>query len=303
MTTDTGRVFIPDEGWKTLNPKKGAELWPAHRSRKPRKLHPNEIRDLPVHLSQIAELYEQLPTIDEPSPSAGVDLGDAGKNDHKPGPAAPINLVSLHLTDTRQKRGWRTHNPGRVATIHRLGTLPALMWWVQLIEVLMDDAHVEVPGHPEGDATVATESAWLSSVQPFILAQPWSVLFIRDIAKIQATLDEAVTGYRQFVPRCGTCSRTLDPNDEGGYVCPGCARIYTAQTAIDLGRRQPPLLTREIAKILKISPATIRTWKDRGLIKPIKRDTRGRQLYSLADALRVKDRVRDNDKHGAKAKG
>ncbi len=301
-TTDPDRVFVPDEGWKTRTTKTGADPHPARRSRKARKLHPNEIRDLPNHLDQIAELYEQLPTIDEPAPAV-VDLGDAGKNDHKPGPAAPINLGIVHLTDTRQKRGWRTHNPGRVATIHRLGTLPALIYWVLLIEVLMDEAGVQAPGHPDGDATVATETAWLNEVKPFILAQPWSVMFIRDIAKIHATLDQAVTGYRQFVPRCGTCSRTLDPNDEGGYVCPGCARIYTAQTAIDLGRRQPPLLAREIAKILKISPATIRTWKDRGLIKPVKRDTRGRQLYSLADALRVKERVRDHDKHGTKAKG
>ncbi len=262
---------------------------------KSRPLRRHEIEDLPKQLVEIAEFYEQLPTLDELDRDTST-AGDEGGG-HKPGPAAPINLTVLHLTDTRTKRGWRTQDPGRVATIHRFGVLPALMWWVQLIEALADRNGVQVPGHPDGDATVATECAWLTEVQPFILAQPGAVIFVRDIARIHAALDTAVSGNYEFKPRCGTCSRILTATDDGSYSCSGCGRVYSIHNMVDLGRRHPPMLAREITKTLKLGTSTIRQWERRGLITPVKRNSQGRKLYSLADALRLKERVRlDTDK-------
>ena len=77
-------------------------------------------------------------------------------------------------------------------------------------------------------------------------------------------------------------------DDQGGYSCSACHRTYTPQKMIDLGRRHPPMLAREIAKTLNIAPATIRTWEHRGLITAVKRNHQGRKLYSLADAISVK---------------
>jgi len=268
---------------------------------KQRPLTREELEDLPRQLAEIPTLYAELPTLDEPARGAGQDTNDEGHTDRKPGSKAPLNLNVLHLTDVRYKtRGWRNHNPGRVATIHRLGTLPALVWWTQLIEALAEDAGVQVPAHPEGGATVATECAWLAEVLQLILAQPGRDMFVRDIARLHAELDKATSGSYEFQPRCGTCSRVLVPADEG-YECRGCKRTYTPTTMIDLGRRHPPMLAREIAKTLNIAPATIRVWEHRGLIASVKRNHQGRKLYSLADAMRIKERIRDRAEHRKRA--
>lgn len=261
---------------------------------KPRPLTREELEDLPRQLADIPRLYEALPTLDEPARGPASDGGDTGHVDRKPGSKAPLNLTVLHLTDVRYKpRGWRTHNPGRVATIHRLGTLPALVWWTQLIDALAAQKGVETPAHPDGDATIATECAWLTDMLPLILAQPAAHMFVRDIAQLHAELDKAATGTYEFKPRCGTCARVLQADDHGGYSCTGCRRTYTPKSMIDLGRRHPPMVAREIAKTLGIAPATIRTWETRGLITAVKRNHQGRKLYALADAMRIKERVRD----------
>lgn len=288
------RWFIPGEGWKT---RPAGSLPANHKPHKQRPLRPTEIADLPTHLTQIPTLYEQLPTLDEPDRTDPGMVTDQGHTDHKPGSRAPINLTAFHLTDRRIKpRGWRTQNPGRVPTIHRLGTLPALIWWVQLIEALADQAGVDVPGHPEGDATVATECAWLADVHRLVLAQPGAVLFVRDIARLHATLDQAIIGDSQIRHRCGTCQRVLEPTDDGAYECRGCGRVYAPTHLYQLARAEKqPRTAREIATFLGIPTATIRTWKARGQIQPVKRDSRGRQLFWLADAIRIKERIRDDD--------
>lgn len=273
-------------------------------SHKPRPLTREELEDLPRQLAEIPKLYSELPTIDERVPTAGEDTANGGNTDRKPGSNAPLNLNVLHLTDVRIKpRGWRTHNPGQVATIHRLGVLPALIWWVQLVEALADRAGVDVPDHPDGDATVATECAWLTETLRLILAQPGSAMFVRDIAQLHAELDKTARATFEFQPRCGTCARVLAADDQGGYRCSGCRRTYTPKSMIDLGRRHPPMLAREIAKTLGIAPGTIRTWEHRGLIAAVKRNHQGRKLYSLADAMRIKERIRTDDHPRTKAKG
>lgn len=264
-----------------------------------RPLTREELEDLPRQLAEIPTLYDQLPTLDERARITDNSAGDSGHTDRKPGSKAPLNLTVLHLTDTRHKpAGWRTHNPRRVATIHRLGTLPALVWWTQLIEALASEKGVGTPA-TAATATVATECAWLTSVLPLILAQPAAAMFVRDIARLHAELDKAATGTYEFRPRCGTCARVLQADDQGGYSCSACHRTYTPQKMIDLGRRHPPMLAREIAKTLNIAPATIRTWEHRGLITAVKRNHQGRKLYSLADAMRIKERVRTDNRRKA----
>lgn len=260
-----------------------------------RPLTRQELEDLPRMLTEIPGLYEQLPALDELVRGAATDSGDSGHTDRKPGSKAPLNLNVLHLTDVRMKnRGWSTHNPERTATIHRLGTLPALVWWTQLVEAFAAERGVQVSDHPDGDATVATECEWLNNQLQLILAAPGADMFVRDIARLHAELDQAATGTYEFKPRCGTCRRVLEADDDGSYSCPGCRRSYTPKSMIDLGRRHPPMPAREIAKTLGIAPATIRTWNHRGLIAPVKRNHQGHKLYSLADAMRVKERVRDH---------
>lgn len=262
------------------------------------KLAPAEIRALTDHLGQIPRLYGQLPTIDEPDRSDPGEPNDAGGTSTKPGSSAPLNLTVVHLTDTRHKPGWRRHDPGRVATIHRFGTLPALYWWTQTIEPALADAHVAIPDHTEV-ATVATECAWLAQVTTFVLAQPWAPLYVRDIAAIHDRLAQATTGRGPgFIPRCDRCARDgkavrLEPQDDGSWwKCPKCSKEHTPGSSIDLGRRQPPLPADQIAAALSISETTIRVWKIRGYLTPAKHD-RGRPLYHLADVQRVKERVRD----------
>lgn len=261
---------------------------------KPRPLTKEELEDLPRQLAEIPRLYDELPTIDEHTQQTDSTGNDAGHTDRKPGSKAPLNLNVLHLTDTRYKpHGWRTHNPGRIATIHRLGTLPALIWWVQLVEALAQDKGVTTPEHPAGNATVETECAWLTETLQLVLAQPGRDMFVRDIARLHAELDRAAAGTYEFQPRCGTCSRILHPADDGTYSCRVCRRIYTPKTMIDLGRRHPPMPARDIAKTLNIAPATIRSWEHRGLITSVKRNHQGRKLYALADAMRLKERLRE----------
>ena len=261
------------------------------------KLAPAEVRALTDHLGQIPDLYGQLPTIDEPDRTDPGEPNDTGGTSTKPGSSAPLNLTVVHLTDTRHKPGWRRHDPGRVATIHRLGTLPALYWWTQTIEPCLAAAGVTIPDHTK-IATVASECAWLAQVTTFVLAQPWAPLYVRDIAKIQQRLTEAATGTREWTPRCGQCAVDskvvdLEPQDEGAWwKCPHCSKEYTPGAMSDLGRRQPPLPADQIAAALSISETTIRVWKIRGYLTPAKHD-RGRPLYHLADVRRVKERVRE----------
>lgn len=259
---------------------------------KPRPLTREELEDLPRQLADIPRLYDALPTLDEPTSSPDQGSGDSGHTDRKPGSKAPLNMTVLHLTDTRYKpRGWRTHNPRRTATIHRLGTLPTLVWWTQLLDAFAAERGVQVDTHPD-TATVATECEWLVKQLQLILAAPGADMFVRDIARLHAELDQAATGTWEFKPRCGTCSRVLQADDHGGYSCTGCRRTYTPKSMIDLGRRHPPMLARDIAKTLGIAPPTIRSWEHRGLIAAVKRNHQGRKLYSLADAMRIKERVR-----------
>lgn len=262
------------------------------------RLHASEIRALPEHLTAIPTLYSQLPAIDEPDRTDAGDTNDAGHTDRKPGSAAPLNLTVVHLTDTRQKRGWRHHNPGNVPTIQRLGTLPALFWWTQLVlPPMLERAGVEIP--PQVDpATVETECAWLAQVQPFVLAQPWAPMFVRDIAQLHAKLEQTSTGKTEFIPRCDTCALQgrvvkLDPQDDASwYKCPHCNKEFTPSRSGDLARRQPPLPGAVIAGALGISESTIRMWKLRGYLAPAKHE-HGRPLYHLADVQRVNERVRE----------
>lgn len=266
------------------------------------RLHASEIRALPEHLAQIPQLYGQLPMIDEPDRSDAGEPNDQGKTDRKPGSAAPLNLTVVHLTDTRQKNGWRHHNPGHVPTIQRLGTLPSLFWWTQFVlPPLLEQANVPVP--PQVDpATVESECAWLAEVQQFVLAQAWAPMFVRDIAQIHAKLEQTSTGKVEFVPRCDACALEgrnvrLDPQDDASwYKCPHCTKEFTPSRSGDLARRQPPLPAEEIAAALGISAATIRTWKFRGFIAPAAHQ-QGRPLYHLADVQRVNERVRERGTH------
>lgn len=253
---------------------------------------PRQIEDLHRHLTNIPHLYAQLPTLDEP------DRGTAGEPNDEPGhtnpsPTPPVNLTVIHLADTRLKAGWRTHNPGRVATIDRFGTLPALMWWTLYLEARMHDTGT-IPPEGQDPATVDTECAWLTAAEPFTLAQPWAAIHCHDIDRIHTRLTEAVTGKREFIPRCGTCPNTiLEPRDNATwYKCSTCNREYTPGAMVDLGRRQPPLPGKQIAALLGIPWSTFRNWDDRGLLKAERRDSKGRKLYALADAKRVKERVR-----------
>lgn len=261
------------------------------------RLHAGEIRALPEHLAHIPNLYGQLPTITEPDRSDPGEPNDQGKADRKPGSAAPLNLTVVHLTDTRFKPGWRRHDPGRVATIDRFGTLPALVWWVDTITMAMAEAHVPHPARTD-PATVASECAWLLEVQQFVLAQQWAALFVRDIAGLQSKLEQSSTGKVEFVPRCDQCALAgrnvrLDPKDEASWwKCPDCGKEFTPSRSGDLARRQPPLTGAEIAAALGISEATIRTWKSRGYIAPAAHQ-QGRPLYHLADVQRVNERVRE----------
>jgi len=255
----------------------------------------DEVTALSEHLAQIPELYAQLPTIDEPDrPEPGEPNDDGGHV--QPGSRAPINLTVVQLTDT--KLASRRHDPGRVASIHRLGALPTLVWWSDAMARQMLQRHVEF-APLANPATVASECAWLAKIGTFALAQPWAPLYVRDIAALRASLEEATTGKREpWVPRCSKCSNVLKARDEASwYECPSCGKQYTPGTMVDLGRRQPPMPASEIAKALGISPSTITTWRDRDLIIPARRDHRGRPLYYLADVLRVKERVRDRSEH------
>lgn len=260
-------------------------------------LHATEIRALPEHLTQIPKLYAELPMLDERNTTNTGEPNDQGKTDRKPGSAAPLNLTVVHLVDNRFKPGWRRHDPGRVATIHRFGTLPALVWWVDTLTTVMTEARVPYPDRTD-PATVASECAWLAQVQPFVLAQKWAAMFVRDIAELQSTLEQSSTGKVEFVPRCDQCaldgrSVRLDPKDDASWwKCPACNKEFTPSRSGDLARRQPPLPGAEIAAVLGISEKTIRTWKHRGFIAPAGHD-HGRPLYHLADVQRVKERVRE----------
>lgn len=263
-------------------------------------LKADEIVEYSLHLTEIPQLYRQLPTIDEPErPDAG-EANDAAPGT-EPGSRAPLNLAVIHLEDTRYKTGWRAHDPGRVASIHRFGVLPSLTWWTQYIDQVMGERDVIRPVQAN-PATVATECAWLTDVTTFVLAQPWAVTCVRDIGAIHDRLADTVTGKQRWIPKCGTCATngrrsTLEPQDDGSwYKCPHCNREYTPGSMSDLGRRQPPMLGRTIAEQLDIPWSTFRNW-DGNLIHPVRRDSKGRKLYNLADALRIKERVRDRSEH------
>lgn len=237
----------------------------------------------------ISSLYHRLPTIYEPSHTDGAPNDDTSANN--PGSVALINLAVYHLRDGRQKTGWRQHNPGKNATIHRFGVLPSLSWWTSYIDARMRDAGLNPPPLA-GTATVTGEADWLAAVLPFVLVQPWSMVFGRDMLRIHDRLTETVTGKRKFVPKCADChDQRLEPqDDETWWKCPNCGRDYMPKNGLhDLGRRQPPLTGREIADTLRLPWSTLRTWDERGLIRPEGRDHRGRKLYYLADVKRVRD--------------
>lgn len=275
---------------------------------------------LTENLAAIPVLYSQLPTIDEPDRPLQGEPNDAGGHT-APGSGVPINLTVIQLTDERVATlRWRRHDPGKTASIHRLGVLPMLVWWTDSIARQMQRRRVEVSELAD-PATVASECAWLTEVAQFALAQGWAPLFVRDIAACKARLDEAVTGKREpWVPRCLKCNNTLTEHvDEGKWyecvivwekvkeaietedaewkIVKGCGKDYTHGALVDLGRRQPPMLGEDIAKVLGIAQSTITTWRHRKLITPARRDNQGRPLYYLADVMRVKERVRDRSEH------
>lgn len=242
----------------------------------------------------IPDLYRQLPRLDDQQPTddPATDSSD-DRAVHTPGPRVPINLTAYHLTSPDLKPGWRQHNPERVATIHRFGVLPALTWWTLAIEGRMLALRVTPLPHPGGPATVDTECDWLAGSHPFTLAQPWAVVYVRDLLRVHDTLLEAVTGKKKFRPRCADCHHELEPQDDGAWwKCPQpqCGRDYTPRSGLqDLGRRQPPMTGREIAATLRLPWSTLRTWDERGLIRAEGRDSRGRKTYYLADVKRVRD--------------
>jgi len=256
------------------------------------KLAAREVQDLTEHLQDIPALYGQLPTLDEPDRLAEGEPNDDGAHT-APGSRAPINLTTVQLTDTRIKLAWRAHDPGRTATIHRMGTLPMLVWWTDSIarQQLEKGMTIQPLANP---ATVATECAWLRNASTFALAQPWATVYVRDIAKLHNMLMEATTGKREpWVPRCSACGDTLHArDDQSWYECSGCGKNFTPGSMIDLGRRQPAMTGAEIAAALGISPSTITTWRSRKLIQPARHDKHGRPLYYLADVVRIKERVR-----------
>lgn len=261
-----------------------------------RPLHPSELLDHPQHLAEIPDLYRQLPAIDEP------DRADQGEPNDDPRPAggtyrAPINLTSWHLKDWRIKHGWHDHNPADSTTIDRFGVGPSLRWWVQAIANTMP-ATVARPDLPTG-RDIPALAGWLTDVTTYVYAQPWAAVHVRDIAAIHARLTETVTGRKPWIPCCGQCARdgrrvTLHPQDDGSwYWCGHCGKTYMPGTLGNLGRQQPPMTGQEIAQQLDIPWSTVRRWNHAGLLAPVKRNRAGRKLYHLADALRVKERVRD----------
>jgi len=236
----------------------------------------------------LADLYARLPAATEP---ARPDLGEPNDTPHRGGygSKALINLAVHHLRDQELKSGWRALDPTRAPIITRLGVVPALLWWCHTIRQRMTAARVTPPAGPEA-ASVDAASGWLAGVLPFVLAQPWAPILVRDLFTIRDRMAAIVTGKRPYRPRCVDCPGVhLEPQDEASWwKCPNCGRDYTPQTGLgDLGRRQPPATAREIAGVLQISAGTIRTWKHRGLITTAGRDSRGRSLYYLADVKRI----------------
>lgn len=264
----------------------------------PAALKPEEVNRLRSHLGEIPDLYEHLPSIYEASGSA--DTGDSGAGGsfgpaRSTGSPSLINLEIVHLTDQRRRPWWPTHDPGTCTTIARFGVLPSLSWWA----VLFHDEMTSTPGvripAPVEPLTVRSTCGWLAEVEPFALTTSWPHWYARDINAIHTRLLPATTGHQPFVPRCDNCGARLarEVTDGDFYRCPSCRRVYSQASRVD---REHPRPGEEIAAVLGIPWATLRTWDKRGVIRAKGRDSQRRKLYLMADVRRAAQLIRTDRK-------
>jgi DNA-binding transcriptional MerR regulator len=79
----------------------------------------------------------------------------------------------------------------------------------------------------------------------------------------------------------------------GLFLCPG-------QVSVRPGRGDGYITTPEAARLVGVSPATIRSWRNRGYLAAQGLDERGRPLHSREAVRAAERRVREN---GLKASG
>lgn len=76
--------------------------------------------------------------------------------------------------------------------------------------------------------------------------------------------------------------------------------LLSGRVTMFITRGDGYVTTADAADIVRVTPATIRKWRQRGHLAPRGLDERGNPLYAPADVIAAEKRVRDN---GVRASG
>lgn len=166
-----------------------------------------------------------------------------------------------------------SHGDGRGES--RLGILPALDSWAVLLEADMLDRSPDLPAELPAP-TIAGVCDWLVRHLRWWVDQPQWDEFAPDVA-LQWRRARQLTGIRDPMrlacPLCRAPMRVQDGEEwtlcDNGHQHDGPNRLARQW------RRKPSMSTQAVCEALRLPEGTLRSWKARGRIEPIRTDGAG----------------------------